>query len=379
MWITTSLGFFSVVEKSDDEYQTTLTVQAHLKEDLESLREQVLPTIGPITDADGPDYQFEAKCSRTELATALSEITLGIDYRRLEETVKTFQGEQRSNLYHHVADEFRKLQSPAFSGSHDPSTKKSKLSYGGVVMDRQRGVLLRKPTNEFDGYVWTFAKGKHRQGITPEETALHEVRMKMGYDAKILAKIPGRFEGGYSITEYFLMCPVGESFPFDSARTEATRWVPLDEVAETIAVTKNPVGVRRDQCVLNAVKELMNAQATRLSWDTVDMPERRTQIPFRMRFSRNEVSRLKRGHIPGEMEDHWFVFFEDDWVNFHRSWTGYCIFRLRLEPDGECYRVAEAWASRDERQYQHGDAGEEETTLLAVFHYAFRIGSDPWR
>jgi hypothetical protein len=200
----------------------------------------------------------------------------------------------------------------------------------------------------------------------------------MGYDCKILAKIPGRFEGGYGITEYFLMCPIGERFSFDSARTEAIRWVPLDEVATTIAATKNPVGRKRDQSVFNAVTELLSVQATPFSWGTRDMPEQRTQIPFRMRFSRNEVARLKRGHIPGEMEDHWFVFFEDDWVNFHRSWTGYCIFRLRLEPDGECYRVAEAWASRDERQYQHGEAIEEERTLLAVLYCSFRIGSNPW-
>ena len=50
-----------------------------------------------------------------------------------------------------------------------------KLAYGGVVFDRDGRVLLRKPKNEFDGYKWTFAKGRPKAGETPAQTALTEV------------------------------------------------------------------------------------------------------------------------------------------------------------------------------------------------------------
>lgn len=62
MWLITNLGFFSVVEATDDQYEDTLTVQAQLKEDLDSLRENVLPTLGPISETEGSDCRFKAKC-----------------------------------------------------------------------------------------------------------------------------------------------------------------------------------------------------------------------------------------------------------------------------------------------------------------------------
>lgn len=35
-----------------------------------------------------------------------------------------------------------------------------------------------------------------------------------------------------------------------------------------------------------------------------------------------EVDRLKRGFVPVQMEHKWFIYFEGDWLRFHRSWTG---------------------------------------------------------
>jgi hypothetical protein len=35
-----------------------------------------------------------------------------------------------------------------------------KTAYGGVLIDQKGRVLLRKPKVEYDGYVWTFPKGK---------------------------------------------------------------------------------------------------------------------------------------------------------------------------------------------------------------------------
>jgi hypothetical protein len=80
------------------------------------------------------------------------------------------------------------------------------------------------------------------------------------------------------------------------------------------------------------------------------MPQKRLELPYRTRFSPGEMARIRRGHIPHEMEDKWYVYFRDGWINFHRSWTGFCTFKMRLEPDGECQRVAECWASREPEQ-----------------------------
>ena len=377
MWLITNLGFFSIVESPDDEYEEQLTVQSHRREDLDRLRDCAVPRLGPSTESESTEYLFQAKCSREELRAAFSELVGSIDYDNLCDVVKAQQGSQRFHLYFKVEHLLRELQSSQFSGDYDDSGTKATISYGGVLMDYQRGVLLRKPTNEFDGYAWTFAKGRHKPDRTPEETALHEVRAKTGYDAEIIAKIPGRFEGGHSVSEYFVMRPLGTPSRFDESRTEEIQWASLDEAADLLGQTRNQVGLRRDQCVLEAVQNLLQNQATSIGWKLHPMPERAVRLPLRMRFSRSEVARLQRGNIPREMEDRWYVYFHDDWVNFHRSWTGFCIYKLRLEVDGDCYRIAEAWVNRDREQYASEDLTEDESLLVSVLYWTFRIGSPP--
>ena len=58
------------------------------------------------------------------------------------------------------------------------------------------------------------------------------------------------------------------------------------------------------------------------------------------------------GHLPRDMDDEWFIFFSDGWLYFHRSWTGACIYGVRLDGSPTGVRVADAWASRDTDQYR---------------------------
>lgn len=128
------------------------------------------------------------------------------------------------------------------------------------MFDAEGQVLLRKPAGEFDGYVWTFAKGRLKSGSTPEQTALREVREETGYGAEIIAKIPDSFLGGTSVTEYFLMTPVGEPEAFDPKETEEIRWFSLDEAADYIKLTRNSVGRKRDLAVLRAAVAARSSQ-----------------------------------------------------------------------------------------------------------------------
>ncbi len=58
------------------------------------------------------------------------------------------------------------------------------------------------------------------------------------------------------------------------------------------------------------------------------------------------------GHLPRDMDDKWFIFFSNGWLYFHRSWTGACIYGVRLDGSPTGVRVADAWASRDTDQYR---------------------------
>lgn len=113
--------------------------------------------------------------------------------------------------------------------------------------------------------------------------------------------------------------------------------------------------------------------ATRDSWKTEPMPIRRYQIAFHRTLSEEEFAKIKAGHIPEEMEDRWFVFFEDDWLYFHRSWTGHCIFQVKLKTTGRGCLVEEAWANQDESQYRTSGQEGDIKILTDVFQWSLDI------
>lgn len=120
-----------------------------------------------------------------------------------------------------------------------------------MLIDTDGRILLRKPKREFDGYVWTFAKGRPSHDELPEEAALREVREECGVNAEIVGKIPGEFVGGTSHTIYFLMRPIETGYPIDD-ETEEVRWVDVDQARKLISLTRNKIGRERDLAVLEA-------------------------------------------------------------------------------------------------------------------------------
>src|SRR4051794_34548381 len=101
-------------------------------------------------------------------------------------------------------------------------------AFGGVVIDNDGRILLRRPTGDYDGYVWTFPKGRSEPGESPTEAAIREVKEETGYTAKVISKLPKLFTGGTTVTEFFLMSPVSTSSGFDK-ETSAIRWATLEQ------------------------------------------------------------------------------------------------------------------------------------------------------
>jgi hypothetical protein len=94
------------------------------------------------------------------------------------------------------------------------------------------------------------------------------------------------------------------------------------------------------------------------------LPRLRVRIPFERRFTEAEFSCLKQGFVAESMEDRWNILFNDPWLIFVRSWTGFCIHKVRLENSDNGCKIAEVWVSRDRRQYG-GDDPREESRLLS--------------
>ena len=65
-------------------------------------------------------------------------------------------------------------------------------------------------------------------------------------------------------------------------------------------------------------------------------------------FSDEEMTALRRGNIPQSMEDKWFWYMEGSTLWVHRSWTGYCIFRIDFKDDDRHVVTV----NRDPEQYE---------------------------
>ena len=104
----------------------------------------------------------------------------------------------------------------------------------------------------------------------------------------------------------------------------------------------------------------MEQQSATRRFAHVPMSELKVQLPLNRAFSQEDYQRMQRGYIAKEMEQKWNIYLEGDWLYFCRSWTGYCIYQLRLEQIGEGYQVAEAWLNRDPAQQYRSGLTEEQ-------------------
>lgn len=254
MWLLTPTGFFSIVCKPGDKERGVLTIRSRVRSDLDALK-KYLPTLGDIEEGAGTDYRFRAKANCNAIAKALTKMVQQLEYENFKNEVSRKQRKDRAKIYGKVWDVLYELQQESPDGLV--------RAYGGVVVDAKRRVLLRRPRDDFDGYIWTFPKGRPEPWEEPEEAAIREVKEETGYNAKIEQKLPGSFRGGTSVTEFFLMSPVGLPSDLDFGETSAIRWADLDEASNLIRLTVNEVGRVRDLGVLEATRAALNSKKQR--------------------------------------------------------------------------------------------------------------------
>lgn len=80
---------------------------------------------------------------------------------------------------------------------------------------------------------------------------------------------------------------------------------------------------------------------------------------------------MRLGFLPQNMDDKWFVYFADGWLNFHRSWTGAHIYALKLDGSPFGVRVVEAWVSRDEEQYRSPGIEHDQEFVVSLINSLF--------
>lgn len=107
MWLFTTVGFYSVVQKKGER---DLTIRSRVRGDLDALRSKYLPSLSATVEWAGSDYRFRAKASRLDFAEALGKIGLDIRYADFKRRVAAKQGKKREQVYHAVWSDLMHLE-----------------------------------------------------------------------------------------------------------------------------------------------------------------------------------------------------------------------------------------------------------------------------
>lgn len=94
-------------------------------------------------------------------------------------------------------------------------------------------------------------------------------------------------------------------------------------------------------------------------WKTIDMPEQKECFVFERTLTVDEIEQIKEGHIPQEMEDKWFMYYQNGKLFIHRSWTGFCIYIVDISEDGRMRVVV----NRNPEQYKEKDIERDKLML----------------
>ena len=87
--------------------------------------------------------------------------------------------------------------------------------------------------------------------------------------------------------------------------------------------------------------------ATKYSWITSKMPQNKIKLSINKKYSKEEYNKIKKGFIPQQMDDRWFIYFENQKLYFHRSWSGYCIYEIKFSKENEYYIITEGYLNKE--------------------------------
>lgn len=250
-------------------------------------------------------------------------------------------------------------------------TDKLVESVGGVVLSGGAKVLLREPTDHFGGYAWTFPKTAPQSGESPRDSAARAVREKTGYESMPRMSLPGQYAGLTSSTCYYVM-EAAHPPSKPNWQTSSVRWASFYEARELIKQSMFAAGRDRDLAVLDQVirygPHLNNEAPLRTHpgdyWGPLgSIGIQRTVLHPNLRFSADEMSRIKRGFFPTDMDQKWFIYATAQRLRMHRSWTGILIYDVGFDiaADGGA-RVTEVIVNRNREEY--GELNDNEDATL---------------
>lgn len=151
--------------------------------------------------------------------------------------------------------------------------------------------------------------------------------------------------------------PEGNYKPFadEFAETGNKKSDPSPEVQKALMMWKMGAGNSAKRFNGENPIPVKTVVATKDSWTIMPMPEQHTTIPVGVILPENAMECVKYGHIPDAMEDHWFMYCDDNTIRYYRSWTGFCIYVAKYEKVDDGYKITDLTVNRYPEQYKCDD------------------------
>jgi len=87
-------------------------------------------------------------------------------------------------------------------------------------------------------------------------------------------------------------------------------------------------------------------------WKTEPFPDKHVTLDLQLTYSSVERLKIIKGLVPEVMEEKWFVYYDQGVLNFHRSWTGYCVYRAYCHDENGNFTISHADVNREVEQYK---------------------------
>ena len=151
------------------------------------------------------------------------------------------------------------------------------------------------------------------------------------------------------------------------------------KIDEYLAIMRWKLGLGNFNNLLRGESPLppKNKTATARGFDVKPMsnnPEEVSEMPFALSVTAEQMDILRKGHIPEVQEDHWFMYCDDEYIRYYRSWTGLCAFEAHYTRKGDgfvidhlkmCHLLAE-----------FGTNGDEAGAVLFCYLITEEVGGD---
>ena len=107
------------------------------------------------------------------------------------------------------------------------------------------------------------------------------------------------------------------------------------------------------------------------------MSEKRISLPYKRTLNKKEFEKVKKGYVPMEMEDKWYVEFVDGKLEIFKARTGECIYTVGFIEDGEGnFQTVDSWVACEPKEFSGGEDPDYEILMINIVIDDFILRSE---